>query len=185
MQNRYFKYIDDWATIRLADSFVKTNKSGSGNGEAALYLGTKFDPDIFRFFGEENFDVHCITLKSDFVEYMEDVKDEYFHHRFNYRNEVSMNTWKRYMEEIEALPNEMHFDLTRKRQFDKRGRVYAQELTYKGYSRSLSIEVNHKAFIYDIFRKIAIPEVSFIMLTKLEDDLLDFHAKLYYDPNNI
>lgn len=25
----------------------------------------------------------------------------------------------------------MYFDLTRKRQFDKHGRVYAQELTYK------------------------------------------------------
>ena len=77
MQNRNFRYINDWAVIRLADSFVKINKAGTGNGEAALYLGSKFDPDIFRFFGCENFDAHCIILKEEIFEYLEDVKVEY------------------------------------------------------------------------------------------------------------
>ena len=49
MQNKNFRYIDDWAVIRLADSFVKINKAGTGNGEAALYLGSKFDEDIPQF----------------------------------------------------------------------------------------------------------------------------------------
>ena len=51
MANRIFRYIDDWASIRLVDSFVKDNKAGTGNGEASLYLGSKNDPDIFSFFG--------------------------------------------------------------------------------------------------------------------------------------
>ena len=55
MANRNFRYVDDWASIRLVDSFVKENKAGTGNGEASLYLGSKYDPDIFDFFGEEAF----------------------------------------------------------------------------------------------------------------------------------
>ena len=183
MQNRNFRYINDWAVIRLADSFVKINKAGTGNGEAALYLGSKFDPDIFRFFGCENFDAHCIILKEEIFEYLEDVKVEYEHNRHNYRNEVSLNTWSENIKEISALPKEMYFDLTRKRQFDKYGRVYAQELTYKR-TKKYSIVSDHKAYVYDLIRRITIPEVSFIMLTKIDgENQFDFHAKLYYDPN--
>ena len=183
MQNRNFRYIDDWAVIRLADSFVKINKSGSGNGEAALYLGSKRDSDIFRFFGVENFDAHCIIYKEDLLDYMNEVKSEYLNNRHNYRNEVSLRTWNENLREIQSLPEEMYFDLTRKRQFDKTGRVYAQELTYKR-QKEYSLELNHKAYVYDLIRRIAIPEVSFIMLTKIEDDsAYDFYAKLYYDPN--
>lgn len=183
MQNRNFRYIDDWAVIRLADSFVKINKAGTGNGEAALYLGSKHDPDIFRFFGVENFDAHCIICKEELLDYMNDVKSEYINNRHNYRNEVSIRTWSENLKEIQSLPEEMFFNLTRKRQFDKTGRVYAQELTYKR-QKEYSIEFSHKAYVYDLIRRIAIPEVSFIMLTKMGTDrTCDFYAKLYYDPN--
>ena len=183
MRNRNFRYTDDWAVIRLADSFVKINKAGTGNGEASLYLGSKFDPDIFRFFKAENFDIHCVLLKEELLDYLNDVKCEYQIHRYNYRNEVSLESWNGNLEEIKRLPNEIFFDLTRKRHNDKHGRVYAQELSYKR-GILLNIHDNHKAYVYDLIRRIAIPEVSFLMLTKLqEEENLDFHAKLYYDPN--
>lgn len=183
MQNKNFRYIDDWAVIRLADSFVKINKSGCGNGEASLYLGSKYDPDIFRFFGCENFNARCFITKNDFIDYLEEVKIEYIHNRHNYRNEVSINTWQELKKEVLSLPKDMFFDLTRKRQHDKNGRVYAQELTYTR-ANSYSLNKGHKAYVYDLIRRIAIPEVSFIMLTKMEDNSdYDFHAKLYYDPN--
>ena len=183
MQNKNFRYIDDWAVIRLADSFVKINKSGSGNGEASLYLGSKFDPDIFRFFGCEDFDVHCMFEKDGLLEYLNDVQCEYEHNRFNYRNEVNLSSWLRNKEEIESLPDDLFFDLTRKRQSDKHGRVYAQEMTYKR-TKDLSLQMNHKAYVYDLMRRISIPEVSFLMLTKaLDFEGVDFFAKLYYDPN--
>lgn len=35
---------------------------------------------------------------------------------------------------------------------------------------------------YDLIRRVAIPEVSYLMLTKT-DDWGEFIAKLYYDPN--
>ena len=183
MQNKNFRYIDDWAVIRLADSFVKINKAGSGNGEASLYLGSKFDPDIFRFFNCENFDAHCIILKSEILEYLDNVKCEYEKNRFLYRNEVNLTTWRKNIEEVESLPEEMTFNLTRKRLFDKHGRVYAQELTYKR-TKNLNIDDSPKAYIYDLIRRISIPEVTFLMLTKLSDnEEYDLHAKLYYDPN--
>ncbi len=181
MQNNNFRYINDWAVIRLADSFVKINKAGKGNGEAALYLGSKYDSDIFLFFGGNDFDAHCIILRDDLLEYLEDVKIEYIRNCRNYRNEVSLRTWKQNFDEVSHLPEEMYFNLTRKRQFDKHGRVYAQELTYK---RSKNYPENSKAYVYDLIRRIAIPEVSFILLTKIEaGEQNNFHAKLFYDPN--
>ena len=183
MQNNNFRYINDWAVIRLADSFVKINKAGTGNGEAALYLGSKYDPDIFRFFECEDFDAHCIMLRDDIIDYLQKVKIEYVHNCRQYRNEVSIRTWNENLAEVNSLPEELFFDLTRKRQFDKHGRVYAQELTYR-CAKSFSIETEHKAYVYDLIRRISIPEVSFLMLTKIEDeDPVGFHAKLYYDPN--
>lgn len=183
MANRNFKYVDDWASIRLVDSFVKENKAGTGNGEASLYLGSKYDPDIFDFFGEEAFDAHCTLLKDDILEYLDSVKFEYMSHRFQYRKKVDLESWNKKVEEVLTLPDELHFNLTRKRLQDKTGRVYAQELTYKR-GINLTIEENHKAYVYDLIRRIAIPEVSFLLLVKT-GDWGEYEAKIYYDPNNI
>lgn len=182
MANRFFRYENDWASIRLVDSFVKGNKAGTGNGEASLYLGSKYDPDIFAFFGIPDFDAHCIILRDDILDYMESVKWEYISHRFSYRNEVSLKTWQRNVDEIKSLPEELDFNLTRKRQHDKNGRVYAQELSYKR-AGGLTFSTSPKAYTYNLIRTIAIPEVSFLMLTRTPDES-EFYAKLYYDPEN-
>ena len=181
MTNNNFRYINDWAAIRLVDSFVKINKAGTGNGEASLYLGSKYDPDIFRFFGEEKFDAHCVIYREDTIEFMESIHLEYERPRFPYRNEVSLRTWDANMEEVSKLPEELHFNLTRKRFDDKHGRVYAQELSYKR-PFDFSTDNSSAAYAYDLIRRIAIPEVSFLMLTRLADGSNDFYSKLFYDP---
>ena len=182
MANKNFKYLDDWASIRLVDSFVKENKAGTGNGEASLYLGSKYDPDIFDFFGEEAFDAHCTLLRDDILDYLEEVKWEYTSHRFNYRNKVDLESWKKKIDEVRSLPEELSFNLTRKRIQDKNGRVYAQKLSYKRGGAGLTIELSPKAYVYDLIRRIAIPEVTFLMLMKT-GDWGEYMAKLYYDPN--
>ena len=182
MANKNFKYLDDWAYIRLVDSFVKENKAGTGNGEASLYLGSKYDPDIFDFFGEEAFDARCTLLRDDILDYLEEVKWEYTSHRFNYRNKVDLESWKKKIDEVRSLPEELSFNLTRKRMQDKNGRVYAQELSYKRGGAGLTIELSPKAYVYDLIRRIAIPEVTFLMLMKT-GDWGEYMAKLYYDPN--
>lgn len=182
MANRIFRYIDDWASIRLVDSFVKDNKAGTGNGEASLYLGSKNDPDIFSFFGVEAFDVHCVLMRDDILEYLDSVKQEYINHRFSYRNEVSVDTWRVLYEEVKLLSEELSFDLTRKRLNDKNGRVYAQELTYKRSNPDISKAP--KAYTYNLIRRIAIPEVTFLMLTKMGENDSEMYAKVYYDPEN-
>ena len=183
MANRIFRYVDDWASVRLVDSFVKENKAGTGNGEASLYLGSKYDPDIFSFFGSEAFDAHCIMMRDEILEYLLSVKQEYIHHRFSYRNEVSLHTWEVLYNEVKMLPEELNFNLTRKRLNDKTGRVYAQEVTYK---RSSNIDVTKapKAYTYNLIRRVAIPEVTFLMLSKMSEDGSEMYAKLYYDSEN-
>ena len=180
MANRIFRYIDDWASIRFVDSFVKDNKAGTGNGEASLYLGSKNDPDIFSFFGVEAFDVHCLIMRDDILDYLKSVKQEYINNRFSYRNEVNLVTWQALYDEVKQLPEELTFDLTRKRLNDKNGRVYAQELTYK--RSNPDINKAPKAYTYNLIRRIAIPEVTFLMLTKMGENDSDIYAKVYYDP---
>ena len=162
MANRIFRYIDDWASIRLVDSFVKDNKAGTGNGEASLYLGSKNDPDIFSFFGVEAFAVNCLLMRDEILDYI--------------------GTWQTLYEEVRLLPEELSFDLTRKRLNDKTGRVYAQELTYKRANPDISKAP--KAYTYNLIRRIAIPEVTFLMLTKVGEDDSEMYAKVYYDPEN-
>lgn len=179
---KIFKYVNDWASIRLVDSFVKICKAGTGSGEACLYMGSKYDPDIFNFFEEEDFDAHCTMLRDDIIEYLNAVKWEYISHRYNYRNEVNADTWQKLYNEVESLPEELFFNLTRKRQQDKHGRVYAMELAYKK-SNKLEYQKSPNAYTYDLIRRIAIPEVSFLMLTKMCDNQSNFLAKIYYDPD--
>ena len=182
MANRIFRYIDDWASIRLVDSFVKDNKAGTGNGEASLYLGSKNDPDIFSFFGVEAFDVHCVLMRDEVLDYLNSVKLEYINHRFSYRNEVSLDTWRALYEEVKLLPEELSFEIKKKRLNDKTGRVYAQELTYK--RSNPDIIKAPKAYTYNLIRRIAIPEVTFLMLTKMGENNSEMYAKVYYDPEN-
>lgn len=180
MNNKIFKYENDWASIRLVDSFVKKNKAGSGNGEACLYLGSQNNLDLFTFFGIEDFDVHCIILRDDIIDYLESVKWEYIYHRFHYRNEVSVKTWQSNLDEIKTLPEELDFNLKRKRQNDISGRVYAHEPSYKR-ACGLTYYTSPKAYTYNLIRTIVIPEVSYLMLTKTTIDS-ELFAKLYYDP---
>ena len=41
-----------------------------------------------------------------------------------------------------------------------------------------------KAYTYNLIRRIAIPEVTFLMLTKISDNDSEMYAKVYYDPEN-
>ncbi len=117
------------------------------------------------------------------IDYMDAVRDEYIHHRFPYRDEVSVKTWTSKVEELKKLPEEIFFILTRKRQFDKHGRVYAQELEYKR-SCKLNYYESPRPYAYDLIRRLAIPEVSYLLFTKEEDaDGLHLLTKLFYDPN--
>ena len=179
-----FRYEDDWATIRLADSFVRENKAGSGSGEACLYLGSINDPNLVSFYGSPDFSLKCVMMRDDLIEYLDSVKEEYARHRFNYRDEVSLQTWTAKYNEISLLPPELFFYLTRKRQFDKHGRVYAQELEYKRPS-NLSYEKYPRAYSYDLIRRIAIPEVSYLMFSKVTDNGdIQLHTRLFYDPES-
>lgn len=176
-----YTYIEDWAMIRLADSFVKENKAGTGNGEACLYVGSIKTPGLLDFYGGEDFDAECIMLKEDLIEYMNSIKIEYLHHRFNYRNVVNGETWQEKLEEIKALPEEFCFNLTRKRKSDRTGRVYAQDLSSSSKIIQ-SFASQPKAFIYDLIRRISIPEVTCLLLTKIEtENGFQFLAKLFYD----
>lgn len=70
--------------ITMADSFlIGSNKIGTGNGEAKLYLGSKFKTRAY--FGGEGFSAECFLLKSDLIRFLDYIENEYHDPKFKHR----------------------------------------------------------------------------------------------------
>ena len=55
--------------MTVPDCWVaRSNKIGSGNGEAKLYISSK--EEMYGFYGNEKFTAKCFMLKSDLIAYM-------------------------------------------------------------------------------------------------------------------
>ena len=62
--------------ITMADSYlISSNKIGTGNGEAKLYLGSKFKTRAY--FGGEGFCVECFLLKNDLIQFLDYIESQY------------------------------------------------------------------------------------------------------------
>ena len=172
-------YVDAFEPIPLVDSFVKFNKVGKGKGEARLYLGSENKESIFDFFEGQSFSVNCFVLKQDLIDYLNQVKDEYIHHTFYYRdkNYVSINKWEEYKQYIEAKDDIIEFVFARTQTADTDSRIYGREPSLNVKERTIGAD------IYDYIRSIAIPIVSYIHFIKYKyGNNYVFYTKLDYEP---
>ena len=77
IDNQIFDVLDVKEKVTIADSFVvRSNKIGTGNGEAKLYVGNESD-ELRNFFGIRPFLINCFLLKKDLIKYLNDTKIEY------------------------------------------------------------------------------------------------------------
>ena len=64
--------VDTVEKITIADSFVvRSNKLGSGNGEAKLYIGND-DNKLRVFYGPKGFTIKCFFLRDDLIKLVRD-----------------------------------------------------------------------------------------------------------------
>ena len=64
IDNQIFNVLDVKEKVTIADSFVvRSNKIGTGNGEAKLYVGNESD-ELRNFFGIRPFLINCFLLKA-------------------------------------------------------------------------------------------------------------------------
>lgn len=152
MATRYVDALD----VTIADSFVvPSNKVESGHGEAKLYVGHRTSDSYREFFGPTGYQLRCRLKKSDLLRFLEEMRTEYFHPSFSYRDSSKLKyLWaerKRLVEELTS--EELEF--------------LVQEQSHlmgpRGY-------VNSDSRYYEFLRLLPLPNTSRLKIVKLEED---------------
>lgn len=165
---REFQVIDAYEKMTVPDCFVvAANKVGSAHGEAKFYVGN--ENGITRgFFGDAGFVVPCFLLKKDLIEFLTDVRKEYFEPTQAYRStgEQLARLWDLRYNEVRSLPDILRFDIAEQTQI-KGSRVY----------------VNSQSAYYQIIRTLSLPDISYLSAIKLATEQGDevFYFKLFAD----
>ena len=151
INNSEYILLNEVDNIPIADSFVKNNKLAGtqGHGEAKFYVGAIQKNKLDSFF--ENFTGKGLFLKIDLDDYLKDAKFEYEQQEQQYRTDIS-SKWEKYYQLLNNFSEEEFFTIKRAVEHDK----------YRYYIKSEDI-------VFDFFRKIALPIISYISILKLKD----------------
>lgn len=151
--------------MTVPDCWVaRSNKIGSGNGEAKLYISSK--DEMYGFYGNEKFTARCFMLKADLIAYMLAIKNEYAEPSQEYAQREKFPTlWHERMEMISKLDDVIFFSI-----YDQH-----QIVGPRGY-------INSNDDGYQLIRKIALPLVSYIYVEKVGSETAPlFYWKLFVD----
>lgn len=152
---------DSITRISSKDSFTSTdNKLGLGAGAWEWHIGSKNDLEKYNFFGGPGFRAKCFLLKQDLLRLMNDLKSEYQNPTQKYRSADRFpEIWNIRYNEILPLDDFLFFTL---REHDSRAsndrRLYAKRPN-----------VSEGEFNYDLIRKLALPNLTYISIQKLSD----------------
>lgn len=155
--NKEYEVIDAKELITIPDCFVKdSNKIGSGHGEAKLYVGQTTDKTTLNFFGD--FNSLCALKKEDLISYLKNCENEYMHPDQEYRYKDKMpKIFLEHWNEICNIDDEyLYFNI------------------YRVDVKPPRIYINSRSKAYDLIRKIALPNISYIAILKLknQDDII-------------
>lgn len=154
--------------ITVPDCFVvRTNKIGHGNGEAKLYIADK--PEMYAFFGTAAFrQLPCFLVKSDLIQYLTAVKEEYFNPRYNYAAKDDMRTlWEERMRMVADLPEIIEFRI------DDQDQIAGP----RGYIKSADRG-------YQLLRDLSLPLITYISAMAVRDlhgRAIRYYFKLFVD----
>lgn len=129
-------------------SVCLSNKVGTGHGEKKFYFGPKEDLDSF-FGGKKT--VKCFFLKSDLESYMLDIKSEYDKPTQPYGGKDKFQQlWADRSSMVDGLDEVVWFEVDQQQQI----------AGPRGY-------INSTDERYNVFRELALPNTSYIMIMKL------------------
>ncbi len=165
-------------SVTVPDSFVTNdNKTCKGHGEAKFYMGSK---EHMREFYTGNplsdgFEVTCIVLREDLLQYMQTIQHEYLHPSITYRGQRKRSNMSRLWHQrnvmLHGLPDVMEFQISDQKQIEGS----------RGYVKSIS---RKKDCAYEIIRNIALPFVSYVSVMKLQQEetgKIYFYWRLFTD----
>ncbi len=152
IDNIQFQVSAEINNLSVPDSFVlPINKMiGSGNGEAKLYLG--YDGEkLNNFFGLRGFQINCLLIKDDLIEFHNISRKEYFNPTQDYKERDRLvEIWEEKKQKILSLPDVVYFKV--------------KDQTQIGGTR---IYVNSSDEGYNLLREIPLPIVSHLNIIKL------------------
>jgi len=159
-----YEVVDVKEYITLADSFVK-NKTGSGHGEAKLYVGNESE-ELNTFF--QDFSFECFVYKSDLLKYLNDAKDEFINPQQNYVDKIGI--FNRYLENKKTIEEykQNYYKLNLRRIDVNPPRVY----------------IKSDDLIFDIIRNIGLPNISYLSFIKLKrkiDGQISLYLRIFID----
>lgn len=148
-------YVDS-LDVSVADSWVvPSNKTGTGNGEAKIYVGQRPSKAYRVFFGPTGYRLRCRFRKSDLLRFLDEMKVEYWNPTFPYRDRQRLRElWVERRKLIEEFGNEfIYFNADEQSQLEGP----------RGY-------INSDDENYQLLRTLPLPETSILKIVKLEDD---------------
>jgi len=172
--NERFELVDEINNIPIVDSFVKTNKTGRGSGEARLYVGAQRTRDFEEFFN--HFRDRGLFLKEDLKDYLDDARFEYEEQEQQYQRNISED-WSRHYLQLQELSDREFFSF--------HSAVGDQDST-RFYIRS------YDPIFREYFRSITLPFISSVSILKIKNKeggtlflfrpLLSYSYNPYYHP---
>lgn len=167
INQKEFHEVDTVEKITIADSFVvRSNKLGTGNGEAKLYIGN--DNNTLRnFYGPRGFNLNCFFLKVDLLKFLNDLKSEYLKPELPYAfKEMLPTLFQTRLDLLNNLPEIIFYKIEDQNQIAG-PRVY----------------VNSDDASYQLLRQLSLPDLSYLSIRKLaaDDGETIFYTRLFSD----
>ena len=159
IKGKVYNEIDSIARISSKDSLTSPeNKLGTAKGAGEFHIGSKNDEANYSFFGGHGFCAKGFVLKQDLLRLLNDLKAEYENPTQNYRSADKFpELWTARYTEILPLDDYLFFIFE---EHDKRAsndkRLYAKRP-----------DVNNGQANYDLIRKLALPNLTYISIQKL------------------
>lgn len=169
IDNQVFNILDVKEKITIADSFVvRSNKIGTGNGEAKLYVGNESN-ELRSFFGDRPFVLKCFLLKKDLIKYLNDTKIEYQkpEQPYQYRNNLP-HLFQERISNINSLQENIVVFAAKEQDQISGPRIY----------------INSGDRFYQILRELSLPNITYISILKLQNvqnNEISFYFKLFAD----
>lgn len=157
-----YEVIDALNNITLADSFL-INKTGTGNGEAKLYVGN-FSYDISTFFNTFIGEHNAFFLRSDFLNFLYNLKKEFKQPSSIYYGKKSENGVRVTKNITSTLP--VKWD-----SLYNQVKLYPEKLDFNFFRSDVSpprVYINSSSKYYKKLREIGIPNISYISILKLK-----------------
>ena len=162
-----YNVIDTIEKMTVADSFVmRSNKIGSGNGEAKFYVANE-GSTIRNFFGNKGFKVNCVLAKKDLLQYLRDSESEYKNPEQEYRNKDTMpELWATRLEKVKKVKDFLFFDLVEQTQIAG-PRIYVKSISDA----------------YDLIRELSLPNITYLSAIKLQSkqNQILYYFRLFID----